>query len=168
MEPAITAGPQFYKIDDWVTFSWNYTSLSATPRAVNVMATCTVNHQLYTIASNQTIANATQTVLWDTGAYQETASASPLIMATYTLIIYDADSEITAPPEAGYLAPYNQYSFAMYSKQDYTEPTPGYRCATCSGAMGDMDRRALGMALGMGVLTVLSFTWFVTGLQVIW
>ncbi|RDL32099.1 uncharacterized protein BP5553_09501 [Venustampulla echinocandica] len=168
LEPAITAGPQFYKVDDWVTFAWNYTSLLGTPKAVNVMATCTTNSQLYTIASNQTVSNATNTVYWDTGAYQTTAIASPLIVGIYTLIIYDADTEMTAPPEPGYLAPYNQYTFGMYTKQPYSEPTPGYRCATCSGALSDTERRALGMVLGMGVLTVFSFTWFVTGLQVIW
>jgi hypothetical protein len=34
--------------------------------------------------------------------------------------------------------------------------------------LSDMERRALGMVLGMSVITVLSFTWFVGGLGVIW
>ena len=50
----------YFKIGDYVTFVWNFTSLEATPTAVNVMATCKANAQLYTIAVNQTVSNSTQ------------------------------------------------------------------------------------------------------------
>jgi hypothetical protein len=165
--PAVISGPQYYKIGEFVTFVWNYTNVLATPTAVNVMATCTANQQLYTLAANQTVGNSTGAVTWDTGAYQATAVQDPLLTETYTLIIYDAASSISATAQPGYLAVYNQYTFGMYSPQPYT-PLNEYICATCSGALSDMERRALGMVFGMGLITILSFTWFVGGLGVIW
>ncbi|KAF7941013.1 hypothetical protein BELL_0172g00100 [Botrytis elliptica] len=161
------ASTTYFKIGDYITFAWNYTSLEATPTAVNIMATCKANAQLYTIATNQTVSNATQAVTWDTSAYQSTAVGNPLLTETYTLIIYDAERSINAPYEPGYLSVYNSYAFGMYSPQPYT-PLSDWVCATCSGALSDMERRALKLMFGMGVITVLSFTWFVTGLGVIW
>jgi len=165
--PAIISGPQYFKVGDFVTFAFNLTSVLATPTALNVMATCTANQQLYTLAANQTIANATNVVLWDTGAYQSTALSEPLLTEKYTLLIYDADSNPSATAQAGYLAVYNQYTFGMYTPQPYT-PIGEFKCATCSGALSDMERRALGMVIGVGVITVLGFTWFVDGLGIIW
>lgn len=165
--PAVASGEQYFKVGDFVTFAWNYTSLEATPTAVNVLASCSANSQIYTIAVNQTITNATQAVTWDTNNYQATAVQEPLLTETYTLIIYDAASSISAAAQAGYLAVYDSYTFGMYVPQAYT-PLADYQCATCSGALGDMERRALGMMLGMVGLTVLSFTWFVSGTGIIW
>jgi hypothetical protein len=167
MTPAVASGEQYFKIGDYVTFGWNYTSLEATPTAVNVLATCTANTQLYTIAMNVTIANNTNAVTWDTGSYQATAVQEPLLTETYTLIIYDAASSISATAQAGYLAVYDSYTFGMYTPQPYT-PLADFQCATCSGALSDMHRRAIGLVLGMSLLTVLSFTWFVGGTGVIW
>jgi len=167
LTPNIMSGSQFYRIGDYVTFAWNYTSLLATPTAINVMATCTANEQLYTLAMNQTVSNATGAVTWDTGSYQATALSDPLLTEVYTLIIYDAASSISAAAQAGYLAVYDQYAFGMYLGQAYT-PLNEFQCATCSGALSDMERRALGMVFGMSIITVLSFTWFVGGLGVIW
>ncbi|KAH7393598.1 hypothetical protein BKA64DRAFT_695960 [Cadophora sp. MPI-SDFR-AT-0126] len=157
----------YYKIGEQVTFAWNYTSLSATPTAINILASCSANSQTYTLAMNHTVSNATGAVTWDTGAYQATAVQNPLLTQTYTLIIYDADSSVSAVAAAGYLSTFNSYTFGMYVPQAYT-PLADYVCATCSGAFGDMERRALGMMLGMALLTVLSFTWFVGGAGVIW
>jgi hypothetical protein len=168
--PAATAGSQFYKIGDFVTFAWNFTSLSATPTAVNVFATCTDNQGLYTISANMTVSNATQRVIWDTGAYQTSdpkALQTPLITDKYTLIIFDAAGSVTEAASAGYLAPFNSFIFGMYSPQPYT-PLGEYKCATCSGALSDMERRALGMVVGMSIITFLSFTWFVSGTGIIW
>ena len=165
--PSVQDGEQYYKIGDFVTFRWNYTSLEATPTAVNVVATCKENNQLYTIAMNQTVTNATQAVTWDTSGYQKTAASNPLIVNKYTLIIYDAESSVSAVAQAGYLAVYNQFSFGMYTPQPYVA-LADFVCVTCSGALGDMERKALGMMLGMSALTVLSFTWFVGGTGVIW
>jgi len=160
------SGSQFYKIGDYVTFAWNYTSLLATPTAINVMVTCTSNLQLYTLAMNQTVTNATGAVTWDTGVYQPTNS--PFLTGEYTLIIYDAASSISARAQAGYLAVYNQFQFGMYLPQAYTPLNEGFHCAGCSGALSDMERRALGTVFGMACIAVLSFTWFVGGLGVVW
>lgn len=167
LTPAAISGQQYFKVGDFVTFGWNYTSLKATPTAVNVMATCTQNQQLYTIAANVTVANATNAVTWDTGGYQATAVTDPLLTNIYTLVIYDAESSISATAEAGYLAVQDTYTFGMYVPQSYT-PLSDFICATCNGALGPMEKRALGMMLGMCMLTALSFGWFVNGLGVIW
>lgn len=75
--PAPISGSQYYKIGDYVTFAWNYTSLSVTPKAIDVVASCSLNNQLYTIAVNQTVQDA-QAVVWDTGA--ERTNSAPLPM----------------------------------------------------------------------------------------
>lgn len=116
--PAATEGSQYYKVGDFVTFKWNYTSLSVTPSAIDVMASCSENHQMYTIALNQSV-DATGAVTWDTGKYQKTASI-PLVVETYTLVIYDAAQDATATAKAGYLGSFNQFQFGMYTPQEYT------------------------------------------------
>lgn len=117
--PAALSGAQYYKIGDWVTFGWNYTSLSVTPSAIDILASCSANQATYTLALNQTV-EPTGRVLWDTGAYQKTATV-PLLTQTYTLIIYDAaePAGVSATPRAGYLGAFNQYTFGMYSPQPY-------------------------------------------------
>ncbi|KAI7559822.1 hypothetical protein KC346_g22714, partial [Hortaea werneckii] len=76
----------YYKIGteagkNFVTFAWNYTSLSVTPSAVDVLASCSLNSQTYTIATNLSITDPTQSVVWDTGKYQESATV-PLLTET--------------------------------------------------------------------------------------
>jgi hypothetical protein len=118
--PAATAGAQFYKIGDWITFAWNYTSLSATPSHLDILATCSANQATYTLAVNHSASDST--LLWDTGNYQKTATV-PLLTETYTLIVYDAESSMSAAPAAGYLGVYNQFTFGMYEKQPYVNWT---------------------------------------------
>lgn len=117
--PAPIAGTQYYKVGDWVSFAWNYTSLSVTPSAIDILATCTANQATYTLAVNQST-EETGAVFWDTGAYQKTASI-PLLTEMYTLIIYDADSSVSATAAAGYLGAYSQHIFGMYTPQPYVE-----------------------------------------------
>ena len=116
--PAAIAPSQYYKIGDYVTFAWNYTSLSVTPSGIDILASCSLNQQLYTIALNQSV-GPTGAVTWDTGEYQATATV-PLLTETYTLVIYDASEDITSVPQAGYLAVQDQFQFGMYSPQPYT------------------------------------------------
>ena len=40
-------------------------------------------------------------------------------------------------------------------------------CATCSGALSDMERQTLKFVFGMCAITVLSFTWFAGGCGVL-
>jgi hypothetical protein len=115
--PAVIAGPQYFKIGDYVTFAWNYTSLSVTPSAIDILASCAVNSQTYTIALNQSV-EPTGAVTWDTGAYQATAD-SRLATETYTLVVYDASEDVSATAQAGYLAVQDSYTFGMYVPQPY-------------------------------------------------
>jgi hypothetical protein len=116
--PAAMAGAQYFKIGDYVTFAWNYTSLSVTPSYIDVMASCSINSEMYTIASNQTV-DPTGAVTWDTGDYQASATV-PLLTETYTLVVMDAAQDISATPKAGYLGVADQYTFGMYVPQPYT------------------------------------------------
>ncbi|ORY14271.1 hypothetical protein BCR34DRAFT_560562 [Clohesyomyces aquaticus] len=155
--PSLLAGPQYYKIGDWVTFAWNYTSLSVTPTAVDVLASCTANQATYTLAVNMSV-EATGKVLWDTGAYQSSATV-PLLTETYTLMIYDAESSISATAKPGYLAVFNQFTFGMYSPQPYT-PWADYKCATCSAALSSFELLTLKTLLFTGCTTIGSLLYF--------
>lgn len=112
--------------------------------------------------------NATGVVTWDTNDYPEMTTA-PLLTAIYTLYIYDSDSGISAEASPGHLTVFD-YPFAMYTKQAYTPLGSGWTCATCNagGRLSADERRVLGFMVGMAGITVLSFTWFVNGLGVVW
>lgn len=163
----ITPNPQmtsYYKVQDWVTFAWNYTSLSVTPSAVDILASCALNHQTYTIALNQSVpTNGPQTVLWDTGAHQ----ASPLLTETYTLIIHDAAQAVSATAQPGLLGTFNQFTFGMYVPLPGGKDLTGFKCVTCNGAMTSAERQTITAIFGMACLTVLSFTWF-SGVAGLW
>lgn len=153
----------YYKIGDYVTFAWNYTSLIVTPSAVNVLATCTMNSATYTLAGNMTV-EQTGKVIWDTAKYQANATV-PLLTATYTLFVVDVDKEIGDIASAGHLGSQIGYSFGMYLPQPYT-PLNEYNCATCSSALSETERQALKFAFGMAMITVASFSWFAGGFGV--
>lgn len=119
---ALLASSPIYKVGDFITFAWNYTSVSVSPKAVDVVATCTANQHTYTIATNQSV-GSTNAVTWDTGAYQSGATI-PLLTEKYTMIVYDAVKDISASPQAGYLGQ-AQYPFKMYTPQPYTPLTSG-------------------------------------------
>ncbi|PYH88255.1 hypothetical protein BO71DRAFT_454180 [Aspergillus ellipticus CBS 707.79] len=155
LDPALTA-TTYFKIGNYVTFKWNYTSLSVTPTAVNVAASCSLNSATYTISSNMSV-SPTGEVVWDTAKYQANATV-PLLTASYTLIVWDAGKAITATASAGHLSAAS-YTFGMYSPQPYT-PLNGFICATCSFALSEMERLGLKFAVGMVAITIASFTWF--------
>ncbi|CAK7223326.1 hypothetical protein SBRCBS47491_005170 [Sporothrix bragantina] len=165
LTPATTANMELYKIGDYVTWGWNYTDLQATPTAIDILASCSFATRTWTLTQNMTF-ETLGSYTWDTGAFQSSNIASPLLTEEYTLIIYDADSSISATAEAGYLDTYDGFTFGMYAPQSYTPLADGWTCATCSGALSETERRALGFALTMSIITVFSFTWFVTGMRV--
>ena len=185
--PAATAASQYYKIGDWVTFAWNYTSLSATPSAVNIVASCSQNQHTYTLAMNQSF-QATPSIIWDTSSYQKPGQ-QPLLTNQYTLIVWDAAEAVTAAPRAGYLGSYNSFRFGMYEPQPY-QPFSGmlsqvtswhvslrrvtnvnllnldFQCPTCNGA-STSERQTIRFLLAMSGITVLSFTWFAASFNII-
>lgn len=162
IDPPLTAGPQLYKVGDFVTWKWNYTNLQGTPTALDVLAACSACARTYTLTQNMTWASQ-NAFTWDTGDYQKKHSTAGLQVAQYTLVIYDADGGPSATVEPGYLGVYNALQFAMYTPQTDIPTGEDWKCASCSGAFSQMETRAIGFALTMSVVTVLSFTWFVTG-----
>lgn len=178
--PAATA-TTYYKIGQDVTFVWNYTSLSVTPSAVNVVASCSLNSATYTLTQNMSV-DPTGTMIWDTGKFQASATMK-LLTATYTLFVYDASKSLEAIAQAGYLSGQIGYSFGMYIPQSYTPlnrksshqampvlsvslTSSEFHCATCNGALSDIQRQGLKFAVGMAAITIASFTWFVGGLGI--
>jgi len=159
------SGSQYYKVGDFVTFKWNYTSLQATPTAINVVASCSQNSAIYTLAMNQTI-QPTGEILWDTGAYQQANQQNPLLTNKYTLIIWDAAKPMTAVPSAGYLGSYSGFQFGMYIKQPYSNLTD-FNCPTCSNGAATLENMTFRFLLGMVGLTVVSFTWFSTSFSIL-
>ncbi|CEJ55390.1 hypothetical protein PMG11_01652 [Penicillium brasilianum] len=157
--PAATS-TTYFKVGYNATFVWNYTSLSVTPSAIDVVASCSLNSQTYTLTQNMSV-DPTGTFIWDTENYQASQTIS-LLTATYTLFVYDADKSLDDTAEAGYLSGSVGYSFGMYRRESYT-PLNEFKCATCSGAISDIQRQGLKFAVGMALITILSFTWFVGG-----
>ncbi|KAK5097033.1 hypothetical protein LTS08_007053 [Lithohypha guttulata] len=134
---------------------------AATDDYIDVIATNTVNRQTYTIAANQSW-QETQAVTWDTNEFTQTTDL-PFVVATYTLMIYDAAKEPTAVASAGALGGFSNLQFGVYTPQPYT-PLNEFKCATCSsGAISLHEKQALSILLGTCTITVLSFTWFASG-----
>jgi hypothetical protein len=162
LTPAATyQATNLYMIGDYITWGWNYTNLQGTPTAVDVFVSCATVSATWTLTQNMTF-ETKGAYTWDTGEYQATAVSDPLIVEQYTLVIVDSDSSISATAEAGYLAPYSGFKFGLYTGRPYSD-LGDWECATCSAALGAVERRAVGAAVAMSVVTVLSFTWFVAG-----
>lgn len=157
--PGVFESQQFYKVGDWVTFGWNYTSVVNKPSAVNVIAQCSQIGAEWTIAANMSY-EANQTVYWDTAQYNGKQTPQ-LVVASYTLIIENADqSKATGIPQAGALGSQAAYRFAMYTPQEYV-PFSDFTCPMCNSAPS--QRQAAGLMFAMASITILSFTWFATG-----
>ncbi|KAL2146048.1 hypothetical protein VTI28DRAFT_5387 [Corynascus sepedonium] len=160
--PAATDGFQLYKIGDYVTWKWNYTDVQATPTGIDLYVKCSKVPQPWTLTQNMSYAEV-GTYTWDTDSFQKSNVANPLLTEQYTLVIADADGGISATPEPGYLAPFSGFSFGLYEPKEYHDTNDGWQCASCSGATSGLDNRAVSVAVVMSAVTVLSFTWFVSG-----
>ncbi|RFU81462.1 hypothetical protein TARUN_727 [Trichoderma arundinaceum] len=160
--PAVTAASAaLYKIGDFVTWGWNYTNLLGTPTAVDVLISCSANTGTWTLTSNMTF-KTSGSYTWDSSV-QESSVEEPLPVAMYTLIIKDSDASISGIPDPGYLGTFSQFTFGLYTPQPYV-PFNEWKCDSCNAALSKFDHQALGFAITMGLVTVLSFTWFVSGL----
>ena len=160
----ITPTP-LYMIGDNVTFSWNYTSLMAKPTAIDVLLSCSVNQATWTLTANMTFETNVDYV-WNSRNTNNDPD-SPLLTDMYTMIIKDTNVEVTDTPEPGYLGSWTQLQFGMYANQKYL-PYNEWTCpGSCSAAPPGLAPHALGLLLPMAVITVCSFTWFVTGLGLI-
>lgn len=172
--PGPLIGAQYYRVGNNITFGWNYTSLSVSPSAVDILATNTAQPGVtHTIARNQSV-ERTNSVIWDTNKYPKTAkvnlvtyvSAAPQpsqscsltpLSEKYTLIIHDAAKDVSATAQAGYLSTFNQFTFGVYNPQPY-EDLNEFQCATCvkSGALRVVAPLLVALLGGVG-----GFGWFV-------
>lgn len=128
VSPSANAEPTYIKIGDHATFKWNYTSLSVTPSAIDVVAYCSRNDHYYTIAGNESVSD-TGDVTWDTGKFA--TGTAPLLTETYTLMVYDVELGPSEIAPAGHLGSSNQFTFGMYVPQKYT-PLSGMCCLITS------------------------------------
>ncbi|THW91722.1 hypothetical protein D6D15_03679 [Aureobasidium pullulans] len=165
--PNVYSSSSYYKVGEFVTFAWNMTSLSVTPTAVDVFATCTANQNLYTLTANMTMNGSTGAVTWDTGDYQASATV-PLLTETYTLIIMDAAlPAISATAVYGGLPVYSGHKFGMYTKQAYANNSNAVpTCVTCKSAAirsSSLEKQTLGFVFGMVFITIATFSMFVGG-----
>ncbi len=164
--PAITDGSTFYKIENPtpITWVWNYTKVQADPTAIDVLVSVSNTNvkATWTLTQNMTFEEPQATFTWDTLKYQTEHVEKKLITEKYTLVIYDSDGNPTSNAEAGYLAPFNGFQFGLYTTLPYHNLSE-WDCVTCSAASGDLDRKAIGFAVSMSAITILSFTWYVVG-----
>ncbi|KAI5286899.1 hypothetical protein KEM54_006415 [Ascosphaera aggregata] len=160
--PPVTAGQTFVKIGTNVTFAWNYTSLTITPSGIDVLAWNADASRAYTITHNATV-HPTQTVIWDTKDYMQTAESDPLVNGKYTLMIYDSEYGPTHIADAGHLGAFTQYYFGIYSPQPYT-PWSSWKCDSCNSAPSSVERQSLQFAFAMAAITLLSFGCFLNAL----
>ncbi|RYP03863.1 hypothetical protein DL764_004842 [Monosporascus ibericus] len=160
--PGITDAFPLYKIENPtpITWVWNYTQLQGTPTAIDVKVSCSVASATWTLTQNMTF-QSPATFTWDTENFQ-TAGQDPLLTEEYTLLVHDSDGSPTDQAEPGYLAPFDGFRFGLYHKGENVSLTE-WECVTCSAANGDLDRKALGFAVSMSAITVLTFTWYVAG-----
>lgn len=158
---ALLTPTPLYRIKDEITFQWNYTSIKAKPTAVDVILSCSAAQDTWVLTANMTF-QTNASYIWDSKV-QATDVNQPLPIELYTLIIKDSDADITAAPEPGYLAPYSGLTFGLYQPAKET-PWDQWQCTGCSAAPSLFDRPALGLAITMSLISLFSFTWFVTGL----
>ncbi|TFB01639.1 hypothetical protein CCMA1212_006168 [Trichoderma ghanense] len=151
-----------YKIGDYITWGWNYTNVLGTPTAIDVLISCSTASETWTLTSNMTF-KTSAAYTWDSSV-QESSVESPLPVAMYTLIIKDSDAAVSGVADAGYLGTFSSFTFGLYTPQPYV-PFPDWRCDACNAALSKFDHQVLGFAITMGLVTVLSFTWFVSGLD---
>lgn len=161
--PSLTRSGIYYKVGTTATWVWNYTSLLATPSAIDILASLSYTSGAaapspFTLALNTSF-SPTQTFTWDTGAF---ALQTPLPVGNYTLVVYDADQAggATAVPSPGRLAVYKGFVFGVYTPQAYVELENAFVCATCSAAWGRGERLVMGTLVGVVGGVVGGFLWF--------
>ncbi|SPO01078.1 related to WSC4 Cell wall integrity and stress response component 4 [Cephalotrichum gorgonifer] len=159
--PNIYMGPPLYKAGDEITWVWNYTNLQAEPTAIDLILSCTRQSMAWTLTGNMSFQDPA-TYTWDSKV-QATDPSQPLLTEEYILIVKDSDTEIGDTGKPGYLGRTDQ-QMNIYLPRDPVSQAD-WNCPTCNSAPPELDPRALKFMGTMCLLTVLSFTWFVTGLN---
>jgi hypothetical protein len=117
VDPGVFSPTSYYKVGQYITWAWNYTSIQGTPTAIDLWAYCSAAKATYTLASNMTYEEKGGKFTWDTNQYS--ASATQLLTNQYTLSIADADVGPSGSSGAGYLDPLPMMTFGMYTPQAY-------------------------------------------------
>ncbi|PHH61054.1 hypothetical protein CDD81_822 [Ophiocordyceps australis] len=156
-----TPGLILYKIGDNVPWAWKYENLGKKPRAIDVVISCPIASQEWTVASNMSFKPVVDYV-WDT-TKQANDVEKPLLTAKCSLIIKDSDAHTGDAPQPGQLGSSKALDFGLYAPQPYT-PFDEWTCPGCNDAPGPLDRQAVRLAVIMSITTFVSFTWFVGGL----
>lgn len=83
-------------------------------------------------------------------------------MGNYTLVVYDAgqDGGATAIPAAGKLAVWKGLVFGVYTPLPYVGLENAYVCATCSAAVGKLERMVGVVLVGIVGGVMVGFMWF--------
>lgn len=161
MNPATSAAATaLFKIGDNITLGWNYTGLEATPTAIDVLLSCSTASETWTLTNNMTFETDVSYV-WNS-AEQAGNVEQPLLMEMYTLIIKDSEAEVSDVPSPGMLGSNSDFTFGLYHKVSYT-PWAEWECTGCNAATASFDTQVVKLAFTMCIITVFTFTWFVTG-----
>ncbi|EAU82174.1 hypothetical protein CC1G_11364 [Coprinopsis cinerea okayama7 len=153
-QPPQTVGTSFFKISpsgpngpNLVTFGWNMTNVIVQPTSLTVQAAC---QNGFTYAVGGPMGNSTASdpadqaaytgegvipasqsrVIWDVIGYQEAHPETPLPQGLCTLRIND-ERGFGAAHKAGYLAPNDGLTFALYTGEAYTPLASGWSCPAC-------------------------------------
>ena len=135
-EPAQTAQASYYKIapHETITFGWEFTSLTATPSRLYVVASCSKNGNTYPIAPSPSgIPGDAKSVTWYPYGHRMDAQKRgdpDLVADKYRLIIYD-DKGPTGVAKGGEFQANNMAEFSMYFPKKYI-PLSGtsHNCTT--------------------------------------
>ncbi|KAM0334045.1 hypothetical protein ACHAQA_001065 [Verticillium albo-atrum] len=164
MTPAATdPALKLYKAGNDITLGWNYTEVLAQPTGVDVLVSMANGNNVWTITQNMTYSTKGNNVIWETKDYATAGAEQALANGEYTLVVYDSDEGPEATPRAGFLSPYDSFTFDIYLPNNYEDLKDGWTCPTCNAGVPGFDSKALGFAMTMSVATVASFTWFVSG-----
>ncbi|KAH6908844.1 hypothetical protein BKA70DRAFT_1562334 [Coprinopsis sp. MPI-PUGE-AT-0042] len=160
-EPPQAVGTSFYKIfpsgdggsgANLITFGWNMTDVIVQPTSLTVKAACE-NGYTYAVGgemggngtatddrsafTGDGIIPAAQTqVIWDVVGYQNANRETPLPEGLCTLRIND-DRGFGAARRAGYLAPNDAVTFALYTGETYLPLASGWKCDVCIANAGE-------------------------------
>ncbi|KAF9443309.1 hypothetical protein P691DRAFT_797519 [Macrolepiota fuliginosa MF-IS2] len=122
----------FYKVapSQTVTFGWNFTSVLQDSQSLTVSAICD-NGNTYPVGPTDGVLPGTATqVFWDLYSWQSSNPQQPLPQGTCTLTMWDNRGQ-SALPRPGFMKPFNNLQFGLYTPQPYTPLASGWSCTEC-------------------------------------
>lgn len=114
--PLALSSSSFPFQDNYITFGWSFTDVLVTPTALTINAYCSQNGYTYPVGPTSGIPGDSTQFAWNPYEYEQSAGATPLAEASYTLRIFD-ERGYYAAPSGGYMSPYIGTIFALYRPQ---------------------------------------------------